>query len=97
LSVDPAPGTRANAIGQAVDPLPDGLRLLAATNDEFLAICESVWVLSEEERELQVRAAQAREAGQEGTLSETLDRIDLNLWKRRFLLSRARDMAAGLG
>jgi hypothetical protein len=66
------------------------------SNDEFLATCETLWRLSDEEKALQTRATEAKNAGDEGALNETTDRIDLNLWKRQFFLLRARDMAFGL-
>lgn len=86
------------------------------SDDEFLAVCESVWRLAEEERVLQARAAEsqpyrdgvgasfadllaasAAEAESVRRASDEIaDRIEFNRVKRRLLLLRVQDIAAGL-
>jgi len=77
--------------------------------DEFLALCESIWTLSEEERDLHTRAAEAERAPIKHTIADDLglsrgptvldgiaERIEFNRVKRLLLLLRVQDMAAGL-
>jgi len=64
-------------------------------NDDeyFLFTCEKIWGLSEEGRALLTRAADANIAGDEDTVHQIADRIDLNHVKRRLILLRVQDMA----
>jgi len=78
-------------------------------NDEFLALCESMWMLFEEAGELRARAAEAERTPARRSIADDLglsrgptaldeitDRIEFNRVKRRLLLLRAQDLAAGL-
>jgi hypothetical protein len=78
-------------------------------DNEFLALCESIWMLSEEERDLHMRAAEAECAPARHRIADDLglsrgptfrdeiaDRIEFNRTKRQLLLLRAQDAAAGL-
>jgi len=62
-------------------------------DDYFLFTCEKLWKLSDEGRALLTRAIGAKNAGDEDTVHEIADRIDLNHVKRRLLLSRVQDIA----
>jgi hypothetical protein len=89
----------------------DALRRLEASDDEFLELCERLWMLAKEEEVLQTQAAEAkrlttparRSMARELGISrgptacdEIADRIEFNLVKRRLLLSRIQEMAVGL-
>ena len=100
------------AVGQPVDRLPSAPRLLEAADDEFLALCEHLWMLAAEGEGLQTQAAEAKGLSKSPgrrsmardlgiargpTVGDLIaDRIELNLVKRRLLLSRVQDMAEGL-
>ena len=100
------------AVGQLVDRLPDAPRMLKAAGDEFLALCEHLWMLAIEEEALQTQAAEARGLTKSPVrrsmardlgisrgstvCDEIADRIEFNLIKRRLLLLRVQDMAIGL-
>jgi hypothetical protein len=100
------------AVGQLVDRLPDAPRMLKAADDEFLALCEHLWMLATEGEALQTQAAEARGLTKSPArrsmardlgisrgptvCDEIADRIEFNLIKRRLLLSRVQDMAIGL-
>jgi len=79
-------------------------------DDGFLALCESIWTLSEEEKELHTRAAEAERAPVRHSIADDLglprgptardeiaDRIEFNRMKRQLLLLRVHDLAVGLG
>ena len=81
----------------------------AMDDDEFLALCESMWTLSEEEQELRARAAEAARAPVRHSIADDLglsrgptirdeiaDRIEFNAMKKRLLLLRVQAMASGL-
>ena len=85
---------------------------MRATDDEFLALCESIWMLAAEGEALQTQAAEAKRLANTVRRSmahdlgisrgpticdEIADRIELNQVKRRLLLSRVQDIAIGLG
>ena len=86
--------------------------MLKAADDEFLALCEHLWMLAIEGEGLQTQAAEARGLTKSPArrsmardlgisrgptvCDEIADRIEFNLIKRRLLLSRVQDMAIGL-
>ena len=97
------------ATGQSGRRRLDDVPGKAETSDEdFLELCERLWVLAKEEEVLQTQAAEAKEltntparrsmARELGisrgptACDEIADRIEFNLVKRRLLLSRVQDM-----
>jgi hypothetical protein len=79
-------------------------------DDEFLTLCESMWMLSEEAGQLHARADEVEHTPVRHSIADDLglsrgpsardeiaDRIEFNRIKRQFLLLRVQDMAAGLG
>ena len=75
--------------------------------DEFLALCERIWILFEEAGELHARAAEAKRIPAKRSIADDLgfpeeptvldeiaDKIEFNRVNRQFLLLRVQDMAA---
>ena len=95
-------------VGQPRRRLSNDAPKLEASDEEFLELCERLWVLAKEEEVLQTQAAEAkaltntrarRSMARELGISrgptasdEIADRIEFNLVKRRLLLSRVQDM-----